>query len=391
MSRGPTRREVLLGLGAAMCGGLTADRFAGLRRYLDDELGKGVVPGFALAVSKKGQMACQYESGTCCRLGDPAHNVGRQTAHPFYSFSKLVTSTVVGIAVAEGLVDWTTPVRAWIPEFAGGGKDAITVRHLMTHSAGIPNPPGLGSVRTAGEWREGVAAVCKAETEWEPGSRTAYHGLSGQFVVAEAILRRSGERSWAEFCRRRLFGPIGASSLTFAVPDDRVDVSITPRPAVMPGNHFDAFGMAGHPAGGCFGTPADALRVLQVHLNLGRWNGKRVVPEKVMREIHRVQYADEIAAARRDGREPAHEPWGLGPLLRGTGSAAPSLGWFGFMNQSSPGVFGHAGIDTVIGIGDRRSGVALFFATTDSPKPPDATVPLRNSVTDRVFEALASP
>jgi hypothetical protein len=56
--------------------------------------------------------------------------------------------------------------------------------------------------------------------------------------------------------------------------------------------------------------------------------------------------------------------------------------------QTSSGIFGHAGIDTLIGVGDLKSRVAFVFATTDSPKPADKTIPLRNKVTDLVFAEL---
>jgi len=385
-----TRRQVLAALGATMLdAGTVADRFADLRAYLEEERGSGAFPGCAVEASKRGRTVLRYCAGTYCALGDRQRAMRQDVVHPLFSFSKLVSATVIGIAVGEGLVDWDTPVRAWISDFRGDGKDGITIRHLLTHSAGIPNPAGLGPVRTPEEWRVGVQAVCAAKTEWAPGSRTAYHALSGQFVAAEAIVRRTGADSWAEYCRRKLFDPLRAPSLSFEAPPDARPVAITPQPKEMPGNHREAFGLAGHPAGGCFGTPADALKVLHVHLNRGRLGSRRLLPEGVWQEIHTVQYRAEIEAARRAGQAPAHEPWGLGPLLRGDGPAAPSLGWFGFANQPSAGVFGHAGIDTVIGVADTTTGIALFFVTTDSPKPPEKTVPLRNGVTDRVFAALA--
>jgi len=374
-----------------MVGAATAkkDRFADLMRFLDSEMAGGSFPGYAVTASLKGRIALRRAGGTYYRLGDPGRPMKFSVIHPFYSFSKLVSSTAIGMAVGDGLVDWDTPVRTWIPEFAGGGKDGITIRQLLTHSAGIPNPPGIGSVRTKAEWDAAVKAVCAAKTEWEPGSRTFYHALSGQLIAAEAVLRRSGSPSWDDYCLKKLFGPLGARSLRFAVPPDNLEIAITPQPAEPPKTHFDALSLSGHPAGGCLGSPTDALKVLQLHLNGGKWNGRQLLPEAVFREMHTVQYRHEIEAARRAGRQPDHEPWGLGPLLRGDGPSAPSHPWFGFANQASPGVFGHAGIDTVIGIADMNSGIALFFVTTNSPKTPEKTVEIRNGVTDRIFAALS--
>jgi hypothetical protein len=105
--------------------------------------------------------------------------------------------------------------------------------------------------------------------------------------------------------------------------------------------------------------------------------------------MHTVQYEKEIAAARAAGEPPKHEPWGLGLLLRGDGPACEAHKWFGFYDQSSSGIFGHAGIDTLIGVADLKTRVAFVFATTDSPKPAEKTIPVRNQVTDLVFGELA--
>jgi hypothetical protein len=105
--------------------------------------------------------------------------------------------------------------------------------------------------------------------------------------------------------------------------------------------------------------------------------------------MHTVQYAKEIAAARAAGESPKHEPWGLGPLLRGSGPACEAHKWFGFYHQGSSGMFGHAGTDTLIGVGDLKSRVAFVFATSNSPKPSDRTVEVRNKVTDLLFAELA--
>jgi CubicO group peptidase (beta-lactamase class C family) len=383
----PTRREFLAGMAVAPMALAGADPWQNLVAFVDGEVAAGTFPGAAVIASRGGRVRFQKQCGTYCALTRRAAPVTADVIHPLFSYSKLVSATVVVMAHADGLVDYDVPVSAYIPEFVGGGKDRITLRHALTHSAGIPNVP-LGPAGTEDEWRAGVAALCAAKTEWEPGSRTAYHGLSGMFVAAEVVRRRAGSPSWDALCRGRLFGPIGAATLTFSLPPDSAPVALTPQPKDIPASLRAAFGMAGHPAGGCLGTPADSLKVLQLHLNRGTWRGKRLIPEAALDEMHTVQYRREIEKARAEWRTPTHETWGLGPLLRGTGQQPGAYDWFGFRDQASPGVFGHAGIDTVTGVADMATGKALMFVTTDSPKPPEKTVVVRNGVTDRVFAAL---
>ncbi|MCC6442322.1 MAG: beta-lactamase family protein [Armatimonadetes bacterium] len=369
--------------------GLSAGRgrWRDVSAFLDEEQAAGVFPGSALIVSRKGRILFERYAGTCCRWKQPEAPLTADVSHPLYSFSKLIGATVVAMARQDGLLDYDMPASAYIPEFTGGGKDRITLRHLLTHSAGIPDIP-LGPAYTDEEWRAALKAVCAAKTAWEPGTRTAYHGLTGLFVAAEAVRRVTGGRRWEAIFRERLFDPIGARSLTFDLPAESAPAAITPQPQTMPASLKDAFPLAGHPAGGCFGTAHDALKILQLHLNRGAWGRRRLLRRPAFDEMHTVQYSAQIAKARAEGRNPEHEPWGLGPLLRGEGPKYGGHDWFGFGSLTAPGVFGHAGIDTVIGVADPGAGAAMVFITTGSPKPPEKTVPLRNAVTNRVFASL---
>lgn len=385
---GPSRRELLLAaLASGAAVGAGKDPWREVKEFLDGERRAGVFPGSALIASRAGDVAFRRFDGTYRGLKGKAIPLTPAVSHPLYSYSKLVSSTVIAMLVGEGLLDYDARVSAYIPEFTGGGKEPITLRYLLTHAAGIPSAP-LGRAGTEEEWQAGVRSVCAATTEWEPGSRTAYHALSGLFVAAEAARRVLKGKPWPEICRERLFGPIGASTLTFGLPREQALTALTPQPAETPADLDTWFGIVGQPGGGCFGTAADALKVVWLHLNGGAWGARRLIPRDVLDRVHTVQFAREIETARAAGKPPAHEPWGLGPLLRGDGPEAQTPGWFGFGSRPSPGVFGHAGIDTVIGVGDMTDGRAVMFITTDSPRPPEKTVPLRNGVTDRAFAAL---
>jgi CubicO group peptidase (beta-lactamase class C family) len=381
-----TRRELLAGAAAIAVLPEHEDAWGPLAKLIQDGLDAGDYPGAGVIAMRDGRVRFERYWGVYMGLhGDPAMAAG--VRHPLYSFCKLVSSTVVAMAVQDGLVDYAAPVSRYVPEFAAQGKGAVTIRHLLTHSAGIPGVP-LTAVRNEEEWAAAVRAVCAAPLEWAPGSRSAYHALTGLFTAAECVRRASGGATWEAICRKRLFGPLGVRSLSFATPDDASATAIVPRPKARPTTYASAFGLSGHPAGGGYGTLRDALKVVQLHTQKGVWNGRALLKPEVWAEMHRVQYGAEIAAARAAGKDPSFEPWGLGPLLRGPGRAEPSAGWFGFANQTGPAVFGHAGIDTVIGVGDPDTGCSLLLVTSDSPKPPERVVPLRCGVTDRVMEAL---
>jgi len=382
-----SRREALIGIAGLGLTAGTKDRWSEVYAFLDAEQAAGTFPGAALEVSQGGKLMLVRYQGTYCSLRRRDATTSEPVLHPLYSFSKLVSATVVMMAVQDGLVALDKPVMSYIPEFTGGGKEAITLRHLLTHSAGIPTVP-LGPARTEEQWKQAVAVACAAKTEWEPGSRTSYHALTGLFLAAECVRRKVSGWSWDRICRLRLFTPIGAHTLTFALPPDAASVALTPQPKELPKTLVDHFQFAGHPAGGCFGTSADALKVLELHLHAHGPQSKRLLKEKTLVEMHRVQYQTQIDEARAAGKAPVHEPWGLGPLMRGPGPKRGGHDWFGYRDQTSAGIFGHAGIDTVIGVADPVGKRALMFITTQSPPSSEKTVALRNGVVNRVFDAL---
>lgn len=365
-------------------------RWEDLDRFVEAAVTEGTVAGAALMVSTGGVPRHSLFRGTYCGARGRATPLGAEVMHPVFSFSKLVSATVLARLRDEGRLDWDLPVTRWFPEFGKGGKERITLRHLLTHSAGIPTVP-VGNVRSEDEWNAAWGRLCDAPVEWEPGSKTAYHALTGLFAAAQVGRKVCDGQSWDRICRERLFDPIGARTLTFTMPADGLPVAWTPQPAdPLPSRHSDVFAFAGHPGAGCFGTIADALKVLQLHIDQGVLpGGRRWLSRSTWSQVHTSQYGPQIRRARAQGRVPEHESWGLGPLLRGEGDASGSHPWFGFGSQTAPGLFGHAGIDTVIGLAEPGSGVALFFACTSSPATPDKTVALRGGVVDRVFAACA--
>ncbi|MHB8864663.1 MAG: serine hydrolase domain-containing protein [Pirellulaceae bacterium] len=356
--------------------------------FLERECSAGSFPGAAIVASQHGKIFLEHYTGTYHNMLGEDKPYRRDVRSLFYSYSKGISATVVMMAHQEELIDIDATVASYIPEFAANGKDKITLRHVLTHSAGIPSAPTpFKPLRNEEEWEAAVDAVCHAKLEWEPGSQTGYHGLA-MMIPAEIVRRMSGRRTWNTICQERLFDPIDAKSLTFDVPEDHSLVNIAP------GGSTGQDGMqsllAGHPAGGCFGTLTDGLRVLQLHLNRGAWEGRTLLHPEALDAMHTVQYANEITAASSKGIPAKHDNWAVGWLLRGEGTAQGGSGWFGFKDQTNPQIFGHAGIDTVIGVADPATGVALMFNTTRSPKNSDETVRLRNETTNRIFAAVNS-
>ncbi len=351
--------------------------------FVTAEFDAKTVPGAALVATRGGRKFVERYWGTCSgrdRAGAPFDG---SVMSMMFSFSKAVTATVTVMAHQEGLVDYDTAVCKYIPEFTGGGKEAITVRHLLTHSAGLSAAP-LEPVLSEDQWKAAIAKLCAMQTEWEPGSRTGYHAISGMLLAAEVVRRVSGNRPWNDLCRERLFEPLGAG-FTFGVPPADAAVALVPPPKEYPlPMDTDHMAFLGHPSGGAFARPEDMLKLLNLHLNKGVWNGKTLIQPDALAEMHRVQYQKEIDEDFAAGKNPRHEYWGLGWFLRGTTQES----WFGFGNTASSRTFGHAGIDTVIGLADPENDTALVFLTTASPGEAANTMRLRNTVTNKIMASV---
>ncbi len=365
--------------------GVDDKKLARVVAFIKAEITAGTIPGAGLVATRKGRKFVEHFEGNYrdATGEDKPFHLG--VSNPLFSFSKGLGATVAVLVKQEGLIDFDVPVSTYIPEYKGGGKDETTLRHLLTHAAGIPGV-SHGAVDTEEGWNAYLAKLCAAEVEWPVGSRTGYHGLSGLFVVAEAIRRVSGMQSWEAICRERLFAPVGAESFTFAPPRGEGPVSVLPGyfDSIAPG----ANGIGAHPAGGCFGTPDDMLRVLNMINHGGTWNGTRLLKPEALQEMLSVQYADAIAKDVAEGRAPAHEPWGLGWLVRGTAPRCDGGAWFGFGDSKSPTLFGHAGVDTIYGVGDPARDLAFVFTMTGKLSTADESTRIRREVSNLLQEAV---
>jgi CubicO group peptidase (beta-lactamase class C family) len=154
-----------------------------------------------------------------------------------FSATKGMSSTAIPIAHARGWIDVEEPVATYWPEFAQHGKDAITVRQLMSHQAGLAvldRKLSLDDIRDP----DGMAAILAAQRpSWEPGTRHGYHAVTLGFYESELLRRvdpqgRTLGRLFADEVADRLDAEfyIGVPD---EVPDDRIATIHAFRPPEM--------------------------------------------------------------------------------------------------------------------------------------------------------------
>ena len=125
-----------------------------------------------------------------------------------FSCTKGLAAIALLLLVDRGAVDLDAPVARYWPEFAAAGKDALPVRYLLTHEAGlsaIGKPMAFGSLS---DWDAMVDALAEQEPWWEPGTGHGYHGVTFGHLVGEVVRRVDG-RTIGAFLREEVTAPLG--------------------------------------------------------------------------------------------------------------------------------------------------------------------------------------
>ncbi|WP_370322808.1 serine hydrolase domain-containing protein [Oricola sp.] len=131
----------------------------------------------------------------------------RDTVSVVFSCTKAATAICAHMLVDRGLLDLDQPVMRYWPQFAGAGKEDITVRMLLNHTAGLPAL--RDRLKTGGfyDWKYMVERLEREAPFWPPGSHVAYHMMTFGWAVGEVIRRVSG-RPLGQFFREEISGPL---------------------------------------------------------------------------------------------------------------------------------------------------------------------------------------
>lgn len=144
--------------------------------------------------------------------------VDGETLFTSWSTTKGLVATCLHILADRGRVDYDAPVATYWPEFAAGGKEAVTVRHALTHAAGIPHMPAGVTPEMMTDWETMCAAIAAHAPLWTPGTKTGYHAWTFGWIIGE-IVRRADGRPIARFVREELCGPLGIADFYLGIPD----------------------------------------------------------------------------------------------------------------------------------------------------------------------------
>src|SRR5215207_1940120 len=266
---------------------MSAERLESIDRVVRRGIKAGGYPGAAVVVGRQGAAVYQKGFGALSWSDEAPRVTSDRTIYDLASLSKVIgTTTAIMVLYDEGRVDLDAPVVTYLPAFAGGAKDRVTVRQLLTHRSGLP--AGRDLWRIAYSPDQAKAAVLATPLECAPGACFIYSDIGADVLgmIAETVSGQSLDRLLDE----RVFGPLGMND-TFYRPADSLLYRVAPTELVSPRgyalkgqvhdeNAYALGGVAGH--AGLFSTAADLSVFAQMMLNGGSYNGVRILSDSAV-------------------------------------------------------------------------------------------------------------
>ncbi|MGA7419994.1 MAG: serine hydrolase domain-containing protein [Acidimicrobiales bacterium] len=214
--------------------GTCDDRFEGVRDALSASLDAGTDVGASVAVLVEGEPVVDIWGG----FADEARTEPwqRDTITNVWSTTKTMTFLCALMLADRGDLDFSAPVARYWPEFAAGGKEAVEVRQLMAHTAGLSGWTVHIEPEDLADWEKCTSLLAAQEPWWEPGTASGYHALTQGYLMGEVVRRITGATIGTWFASE-VAGPLGAD-FHIGLPaseDDRVSPVIPPEAVGLAG------------------------------------------------------------------------------------------------------------------------------------------------------------
>jgi CubicO group peptidase (beta-lactamase class C family) len=285
-------------------------RFAGLREEFQRRLDSGEELGASLAVVEHGRSVVDLWGGF--REVERVSAWQRDTITNVWSITKTMTTLAALMLADRGLLDLDAPVATYWPDFAQNGKAAITVKQVMSHTAGVSGWDMPFTLEQLYDYEGAVAHLAAQAPWWEPGTASGYSLLNYGHIVGEIVRRVSGKTLKA-FVAEEIAGPLGADFTIGAPRDayDRISNVVPPPPAnidlsqLPPGHpalktfapvpmdatvtYTDAWRDAEIGAANGFGNARSVACIQSVISNGGEVDGVRLLTQKTIDRIFEVQ------------------------------------------------------------------------------------------------------
>ncbi|WP_422743725.1 lipase LipE [Mycobacterium sp. WMMD1722] len=343
----------------------------------------GMHPAIQVCVRHRGRVVLDRAIGHGWGNGpdDPAdaERVPVTTATPFcaYSAAKAITTTVVHMLVERGHFSLDDRVCDYLPTYTSHGKDRTTIRHVMTHSAGVPFATGpRPDLKRMDDSEYAREMLGKLRPVYPPGLVHIYHGLTWGPLVREIVSAATG-RNIREILATEILEPLGFRWTNYGVaPQDvplvapsrvtgkplpapiakafKVAVGGTPQ-QIIPFSNTPAFLTSVVPSSSTVSTAFELSRFAEILRRGGELDGVRVLSPETL-----------YAATRQARRLRPDLATGLMPLRWGTGYMLGSHR-FGPFGRDCAEAFGHTGLTDIAVWADPARDLAAAVISSGKP------------------------
>jgi CubicO group peptidase (beta-lactamase class C family) len=275
--------------------------------------------------------------------------------------------------IEKNRADLDTRVSDLIPGFAQHGKAGITLRHLLTHTAGFRGP--LNSF-TPGPWEAILARCCalRQEPNWIPGKKAGYHVASSWFVLGELVRLLDG-RPFERYVREEVLARVGARESSVGLGAHEIDDSLALVEPDFPGNTTDALTVCRPPANAR--GPVRELGL--IYVSLLQHDARLLAPEWSKRMVARQREGmfDETFKQTLD--------WGLGLKLdsKRYGGVEP----YGYGRHASDATFGHSGNQCACAFADPEYNLVVAWCANGMPGEAGHQQ-RQNAINEAIYEDL---
>ncbi|MBT4098900.1 MAG: beta-lactamase family protein [Gemmatimonadetes bacterium] len=312
----------------------------------------GSFRGVQLAMNLQGQ-----DIDLCLGEASPGVEMTSQHLLPWLSAGKPLTAIAWAQLWEAGRIGLDDPVIEYVPEFGLRGKEAITFRHLLTHTAGFRS---LVDVNAGSDWSQQLQRVYHArlERDWIPGRHAGYQARGSWYVLGETIQRLVGG-PLAQWIRGHVTDPAAMDDTWLELPSDVFDeyglrmarLYDTSEPEAAVEEVFSGRVAAAVcvPGTSARGPMRDLCRLYQL---LSKSDGTLLAPTTIaaMTARQRSGLYDRTFRHRLD--------WGLGFVLESNQHGADTVP-YGYGRHASQRTFGHAGARCVTGFSDPENGLVV--------------------------------